>query len=529
LTFNIEHVFENKKHPDIGKRHCPVTADEMRELSEFAAEYHVDIIPFQQSLGHLRGIISLPEYEDIAYDKSLSWSLNPQNERSYELLSDLYEAQIDSSSSKYFHIGCDEPFDILKNFDPDKFNGRSLAEVLKDHICKLHNMLSAKGRKTMVWADSVLAHPEILAGLPKDLILCHWMYGSGNLEGPEHYRPSLEKISGSGLPFYACTCSWSLMKIFPDLAVMEKNHKSFVQEAKNKGAEGMMLTIWGDMGHMNLIGLELYPLAFGARYAWENEPEEIDFDLAFSWHMERDEKGTCAKLIQELDMTNRILQGPQGLSGTGFLLLFDEPFSTTFLKKMNAFQERVSEDKAFDPATISDNAIALYDLCRLPETARDLLTNIFHQALTSDSPISERSFWGDYFLPIVQTEIVGLKLTLLEFLKHHWPTRNENPSFSDVLETAAGFCDQIAEWLSEGEALFSERWILNSKESDLAENRNRYQKLTEAWQARADEMRGYKKGLADGKKLPELQEVISNPPSGYVFDMLKEMGLSGLL
>ncbi|MCX6835466.1 MAG: pyridoxal-phosphate dependent enzyme, partial [candidate division Zixibacteria bacterium] len=44
--------------------------------------------------------------------------------------------------------------------------------------------------------------PEIIADLPEDLVLCHWMYGSANLEGPEHYRPSLELLANSRRPFY---------------------------------------------------------------------------------------------------------------------------------------------------------------------------------------------------------------------------------------------------------------------------------------------------------------------------------------
>ena len=116
------------------------------------------------------------------------------------------------------------------------------------------------------------------------MILCHWQYGSGLLEGPEHYRPDLAVIAERGLSFYANSCTWSLMKIHPDLGVARANLDSFMPEAKKYGAMGMMTTIWGDMGHMNQYGLESYPLVLAARHGWEDDPDSgEDMKAAFSW------------------------------------------------------------------------------------------------------------------------------------------------------------------------------------------------------------------------------------------------------
>jgi hypothetical protein len=485
LTFNIEHTFACPKHPKIGQGHDPLTQDEMKELDAFSKERKVEIIPFQQSLGHLLGIVSLPEYRHLAYDRELNWSLDPSKEDTYKLLADLYDAQIEVTSSSLFHVGCDEPFDIIKKFDPDRFGGRAPGSVIRDHLIRLHGMLKERGKTMMAWADAVLAHPEVLPDLPDDLILCHWSYGSGALEGPDHYRPGLEKIAEAGLPFYACTCSWSLMKIFPDLAVMKANHDGFLPEAKRLGAQGMMITIWGDMGHMNLAGLESCPLAYGAQRKME--------------------KDAFLDLAREMDRVNRIIQGPAGMGGVGFLLLFSEPLDT-----------------AFSDAAVKDYRRAAKDIMKSVDRARVLLMELEE----SDAPL--RSLWLDHYLPVAQMELLAVKLSLVADLKKNWPD-NACPKSAKKMESFASQCREAAQRVSACLMLLESRWLISSKESDLEINRIRHRRLIRAWISRAEEFESYAEKSRAGEAPPALETILKESPSGYAFNVLEEMGLLGLL
>lgn len=503
LTFNIEHTFSCATHPEIGKGHDPLTRQVLADLVEYAHDRHIEVIPFQQSLGHLRQILSLPKYRHLAYDQELLWSLDPQKPETYDLLGDLYDAQIKATRSPFFHVGCDEPFDIIKKFDPGRFNGRSRGMVIRDHLVKVHQMLAERGRTAMAWADAMLAHPEIIPDLPGDLVLCHWLYGSGSLEGPEHYRPSLDIISRSKLPFYACTCSWSLMKLFPDLCVMEANHKGFIPEAKRAGAAGMMVTVWGDMGHMNLPGLELYPLAYASRYGWEDEPDKnSQFDAAFSWSIYGDSAGVPADLTRALDQVNRLLQGPAGMGGVGFLIFFAEPLSAAFLDGNDyhaiAGQLRGNIQKA---------------------------SSILADMESENMPLATSQL--DHNLPVLQMEVLAQKLELIAYLMESWDADPQETA--EVMETAAKRCDGTARLVAECLDLLEARWLASSKESDLEVNRERYNKLIEAWKARAGEFRSYREEMEKSGNLPQLSKVMSKSPAGYDFNVLSEMGLLGLL
>lgn len=517
LTFNIEHTFACPQHPEIGQGHDPITPEEMKELVDYAEQRHVDVIPFQQSFGHLHYLLEVPAYQHLAYDPEKRWSLDPRAPESYDLLRDLYRSQLAVTRSKFFHVGCDEPFDLIKRFDSARFSGRSLGQVVRDHLLKLHQIITGQGKTMMAWADPVIAHPEILPDLPDDLVLLHWMYGTGNLEGPEHYRPSLEILANSKRPFYVCTATWSFMKIFPDLAVMKKNHDSFVPEAKTAGAQGLMATIWGDMGHMNLPGLEPYPLAYAARHGWEDRTQQDrDFDRALAWTVYRDPSGSSAELSTTLDQVNSLLHGPAGMAGVGFLLLFSEPLTAGVLSPEVADLEQCASDLA---AAAWKAQLALTRL----ETGRAM----------------RRSWWRDAYLAADQMEVLAKKLELIALLKTQWDSTRELVAKENSPETmaqalalardAATGCEEIAMRIAQVFMRLEHRWLMSSKPSDLAVNQERYRKLTEAWLARAQEFSAYAEDLANAKPLPPLLQILLRSPSAYAFNPLQEMGLLGLI
>lgn len=493
LTFNIEHVFE----PGAGED--GITAGQMKELDRHARERHVEIIPFQQSLGHLRHLLSRPEHRELAYDPELLWSIDPSSEGTYTLLSDLYNAQIKALGSGLFHVGCDEPFDMIKGFDPSRFNGRELPQVILGHLEKLHTLLAARGKTMMAWADAVVSHPEVLAGVPDDLVLCHWQYGSGLLEGPDHYRGALEAIASRGLRFYACSTTWSMTRIFPDLEVARANHASLMPEAKRLGAMGSMVTIWGDMGHMNLTGLETYPLALAARHAWEPDPlPEIDFDRAYAWTVFRDPSVNSADLAGHLDRINRILRGPAGMGGVGFLFMFDEPLSARFLDR-----------------STGDLLRAAREIRSAVQSSRECLAGM------EAADVRFRQFWLDSHLAALQSELLAQKLEVIALLGSIGTMEA-----GTVLEDCANRCDRIAGLAAGMLSLLESRWLAGSLESDLEVNRKRYRALIRAWQGRSDELRGLARA---GGEAPSLEKLRQASPTGYAFDPLREIGLTGLL
>ena len=65
-SFYMEHTFASESHPLIGPAGGSLTPDEIRELVAYARRYHVELVPEQQTFGHLHKALRLEKYSDLA-------------------------------------------------------------------------------------------------------------------------------------------------------------------------------------------------------------------------------------------------------------------------------------------------------------------------------------------------------------------------------------------------------------------------------------------------------------------------------
>ncbi len=511
LTFNIEHTFAFSKHPAIGQGHDPISPHEVRELVDFAKDYHVEIVPSQQSLGHLYHVLKLPEYQHLAYDPQRPWSLDPNNEQSYQLLQDMYDQIIPCYDSDFFNICCDEAFDLAANWDLQRAGGKTFPQAFLGHISRLKKMLEDKGKTTMVWADMLLNHPELLPKMPQDTMLMHWKYGTGELEGPEIYRTTLNPIVQAGLPFFTCTCSWTLMKIFPSLEVMKANNCNFITVGKMLGAEGNWLTNWGDMGHMNLLGLLAYPLVYAAEQMWADKPaDEQSIRQAFAWTFWDDAKRDSLGLIDALQRVNIAMMGMPMFGGIGFMAFLDEPLCGDFILGFDKPAETAAELNA-----AADQAEVLYS--RLIEGT------------------TKRKAWlRDIELPIRQVRILADKMRFhANAYKVFNKQRGSRPDSAQTKEGIANLIretENLADNIIQAKDVLMSRWLAQSSHSDLDRNLARYDKLVSTLKLRNDQLKLLHDMLCKNQKLPSWKKIQHAPEfKECKFNLIEEMGLSGLL
>ncbi len=506
LTFNIEHTFSFKSHPEIGAGHDPLTREELAELLAFAKARGIEIIPSQQSLGHMRGILSLPEYRHLAYDEKLCWSIDPGKDETYKLLRDLYEDIIPCYGSRFFNVCCDEPFDLKARFDESRFNGRSFVQVYFDHLMRLKEILDEHGKKIMLWGDMLISHPEILGWLPDDVIVLNWQYGSGLKEGPEYYREKIRPIQSAGKNFLTCTCTWNLTKIFTNLDVMQANNKNFIQEGIASGSLGNILTNWGDMGHMNLLGMQAYPIAYAAQIMWTGEPLEAkEFDMAFSSAFFNDRTAKPAALMRKLQEANSIIPGPEVFGDIAFQIFFDETLAGDFM--LTCLPEGSGGPAKDMPA----------ELAKKVNEAQSLLDEIL------SSGIIRKEWLEDIRISIQQFRIISLKVKIFCEGK----TRIKSPEgLSDMSQDFI----RLSEMTEDAAFALEQRWLSQAKPSDLKGNLDRFRRLSEVYLKRSDQFKDLAKRLKRGEKIPEWKEIARSPEFiPHKFDLIKEMGLKDLL
>ena len=78
MSFYIEHVVETEKYPDMAPAEGGISIEEFAELSEYAADYHIELVGNFQSLGHFEKILSLPQFSHLGATERMLDPLNPE-------------------------------------------------------------------------------------------------------------------------------------------------------------------------------------------------------------------------------------------------------------------------------------------------------------------------------------------------------------------------------------------------------------------------------------------------------------------
>jgi len=257
-----EHTFAYAGHEAAWAESSPMTPAEIRQLDAWCAEKGIELVPNQNSFGHMERWLRHPEYVALAEaplaDVPGLWggrstaptALCPTAPASVKFLAGLYDQLFPCFRSKYVNVGCDEVGDVT-----DAPNSRSAAEVRRrggsqyvylDFLKKIHGLVSERGHTMMFWGDIILHKPELISELPQDVIALNWGY-----EADHPFAKETAAFKKAGRRFYVCpgTSAWG--SLTGRVRNMTGNVDNAVENGLKNGAEGLLLADWGDGGHPN--------------------------------------------------------------------------------------------------------------------------------------------------------------------------------------------------------------------------------------------------------------------------------------
>jgi len=321
LMLYVEHTFRFRRHPQIGAGASPLEASELRELDAYAAARHVELIPSLQSLGHMDHILTLPAYEHLA-ETGRRWTIAPSEPGSYDLLADLYDEFLPNFRSPRFNANCDEPFDLGRGRSADRSAALGPGGVYLEHVRRVRDLAREHGKRTLIWADVVHAHPERIPEVDRDLVLLDWWYEA------EHDYERVARFAENGIDFLVCpgTSSWNCL--FPRIDNSLANIARYADAGKRHGALGALVTDWGDFGHYNLQGNSWFGYAWAAQQAWSGDVEPRAFDRAFSRLLFGDASGEAARLYRALGAIHDA--GFAIFNGSALQFLYFDDLDTAF-------------------------------------------------------------------------------------------------------------------------------------------------------------------------------------------------------
>ncbi len=169
IGFELEDKYEYPSHPIIGAPGA-YTKAEMQELTRYALERHIQIVPVIQSPAHMAYVLKHEEFAHLRSDGS-NYQACMCDPEALELIFDMYQDMIDATPGvDYFHVSTDEVYYAGicdKCTAPYNEENRSLAWV--EFAVKAHDFLAERGRRMIAWVEYPLLTKHI-SMLPNDII-----------------------------------------------------------------------------------------------------------------------------------------------------------------------------------------------------------------------------------------------------------------------------------------------------------------------------------------------------------------------
>ncbi|HYE65625.1 MAG TPA: beta-N-acetylhexosaminidase, partial [Pyrinomonadaceae bacterium] len=197
-SFYMEHTFASREHPLIGPKGGSLTPEEIRELVAYARRYHLELVPEQQTFGHLHKVLRLEKYSELG-EIPHGDVLSPQQEGAYKLIADLYRELDELFPGKFFHIGADETFELGEGQSRQAVRERGVGAVYFEHLGRVREILKPYNRQLMFWGDIALNHPDLLDRIPRDMIVMNWNY-----DPRETFTPLINPFKEAGLEQFVC-------------------------------------------------------------------------------------------------------------------------------------------------------------------------------------------------------------------------------------------------------------------------------------------------------------------------------------
>ena len=350
LQLYIEHTFRFQDHKTVWKDASPVSAEEIQQIDRYCAERFIELVPNLNSFGHFERWLCHAPYKHMAecpdgfvreepYIKRDHGTTLKPNQESLDFIDSLYVEYLPNFSSKSFNVGLDEPWELGQGWSKKEVEKTSKGKVYLRHLEGIRGLVEKHGKNMQFWSDVLLEDPENAKLLDKDASPIIWGYE------PSHpYEKQAKAIAECGLKFCLAPGNATWKSFTGRWTIAQQNIEIACKQASKHGADGILLTSWGDCGN-HQPWPTIYPgILHGAQMSWngQNLKEDI-LGLAMDRLVYGSPKAELGRKILELGKLDQIMDTYIPNSSLHWTILFgskEERFMK-FLTK-HATKEKLS-------------------------------------------------------------------------------------------------------------------------------------------------------------------------------------------
>ena len=261
LMLYTEDTFELDNRPLFGYMRGRYTKAELREIDDYCNELGIEVIPCMQTLAHLEGIFKWGDFAEVNDYNNI---LLIGEEKTYELIDDMFRNLSESFRSRKIHIGMDEAWMVglgkyrEKNGIVDRF------DMINGHLNRVCEIAKKYDYKPMIWHDMFCSLaindimyyyedgdydlsriPENEKLMPKDVSIVYWDYYKTEYKDYDRIMNICKKFNRDMI---FAGGAWTWRGFSPDNDFSIKTTEPALRACKDHGIKDVIITIWGDDG-----------------------------------------------------------------------------------------------------------------------------------------------------------------------------------------------------------------------------------------------------------------------------------------
>lgn len=493
-----EHMFEYNSHPIMAPPGGTMTQAEAKELVAYARQYHIEVVPEQESFGHLHHMLKYDLYGQLA-ETPHGHVLAPGQPGSIEVIKQWF-AEIDSVfPSQFVHIGADETFELGRGQTRDRVARDSIGPVYMAFLKDIEAAIRRPGKRYLFWGDIAQESPHLVKSLPKSMIAVAWNYWSfGNFER------AIKPFTDAGIETWVAPGVNNWNRVYPNNDVALRNIQAFVRDGQKLGATGMLNTNWDDDGE-GIFNQVWLGTIFGAAASWQQGEAAIpEFVDAFGLQFHGDPTGKLAAAQNKLSQAHARLASSNAGDGTNTLYWVD-PFGS----EGRVLATRV-RGVTRDVRIHAESALVLMAQARRAAAAPG---NI--------APLRELDALDAVEMGARRIDFIGMKFQLADEIVRHYSAaldsvaKGANPT-RELVEISSHInsrTQDLRDGYVLGRELFEKSWRAENRPYWLYNVLNRYDIGAQTWIKRIDEFNHARAQWGRTRRLPSLEEMgLPRPP-----------------
>lgn len=256
MMLYTEDTYELPDYKYFGYMRGRFTAQELRELDDYADSYGIELIPCIQTLAHLATALRWPDFSGYRDSDDI---LMVGDERTYRFITSAVKQCADCFRSRQINIGMDEAHLIACGEYLKKNGYRKPSDVMLEHLERVVSICHDAGFRPMMWSDMFFRMAfqgayyvrqgslpaDVVAKVPDGLDLIYWDYYSMDRELFAHMLDCHAQFRN---PVVFAGGAWKWYGFGAHNAFSLKSTEMQLDVCGERGIDRVIVTSWGDNG-----------------------------------------------------------------------------------------------------------------------------------------------------------------------------------------------------------------------------------------------------------------------------------------